>query len=378
MVYSTSAMNILFITSGSHTPSDKNLNHFQRVYFLSRHTDLTILARKGADFSASAREGTRIVHSPLPGKVGQLLFSLIWLLLGKARSIQIVVTEPSVLGLLGFFCKHLVGCKWVVDIWDIPIRHNLHNGILVKLRCDLVRSLIRYVYRWADLFIVSILPDFELKDFRIPPEKQMLFENAIWMDGDGHEETVLPMDGSFEILCMRSVWTTDMGLDTLADAFHILREKIDNPSLTIIGRIPDQVRPQVQGLDGLPGVCFLDFVEHNVLKQMIRKAFVCVVPFKKVPDLVQTYPIKVLEYMSLGKPFVGPRIAGISRMIEDGKNGLLFQAGDPRDLASKILLLYNNPELRDLISTNARELDKHYNCVEKNQMIMEKFRHLVT
>jgi glycosyltransferase involved in cell wall biosynthesis len=264
-----------------------------------------------------------------------------------------------------------------VDVWDIPIRIEHGQNIPKYLHLILARRLMRYVYRSTDQFIVSIVPDFELRSFGIPAGKMLLFSNAIFQE-DGSRQLTVNSDAhpGFSMLCMRSTYTHQMGLDTLADAFILLKDVIPGLVLTIIGQMQPHVRVQVVKLQGLPQVRFIDYVEHEKLLEMIRDATVCVVPFKDVPDLSQTYPIKVMEYFSLGRPVIASNIAGMSRMIDHGINGLLFRAGDADDLAKKILLLYRDKQLRAAIARNAVRYDERYDCRIKNQSIVTALQRL--
>jgi glycosyltransferase involved in cell wall biosynthesis len=373
----TKNLKVLFITSVSHKVNQKNLNHFQRVYFLSRHVDLTILSKKKASFAASAKSETRIVHSRIPGKLGVIIFTFVWSIKGTVRDFDVVLTEPSVLGICGYFFKIFSRCKWVVDIWDIPIRCTEQYRFFLKVYCRLIRLLMKLLYKKADYFVVSILPDFELRYFQLPKSKLLLLKNSIWFDQNRYKQSFL-LGNSFNILCMRSSYTFDMGLDILAKAFIILSKKISNLSLTIIGHIPEEIKFQVMEITNIKNVKFYEYIEHRQVLQLISYASVCVVPFKDVPDLSQTYPVKVLEYLFCGKPVIASRIAGIMSIIDDGKNGLLFRAGDARDLASKINELYLDEDLRARISNNAKLLHDENNCVTKNKIIINKLNQLVS
>lgn len=333
--------------------------------------DLTVFARKGADFSVSAAPGTQVIQSPWSGKAGQIAYAALLFLHGQARRYDIIITEPSTLGILGFLGKLLGGCRWVVDVWDIPIRSILVPGRIVSLRCSLTRKILRILYRWADLFIVSILPDFELREFMIPQERMLLLKNAIWFDVDRQTNVFSPKGKEFELFCMRSFYTPHMGLDTLAEAMLILRKHVPEISLTIIGSVRANIEHQVAPLRGMTTVRFLDFVEHSELTRLIGEASVCIVPFHDVPDLAQTYPIKVLEYMAQGKPVVASNIAGMSCLIKDGHNGLLYRADDPVDLANKIILLYENEQLRTNLGRNASKMDDDFDCRVKNARIIK-------
>lgn len=363
---------VLFVTSASHVPSDKNLNHFQRVYFLSRAMKLTILARRGADFSVSAAPGTSVINSPWPGKAGLMLYAVLLFLRGESRRHDIILTEPSILGALGFIGKLSGGCRWVVDIWDIPIRCYLSTGRLNQIRCGGVRRIFRLLYRWADLFIVSIIPEFELREFALPHAKMLTLRNAIWLEDSRRRPALSNDPETFNLLCMRSIYTHQMGLDTLADAMRLVHERFPEITLTIIGRIPSQVEYQVASLRGATHVRFIEFVEHDELLGLIGKASICVVPFRDVPDLAQTYPIKVIEYMAQGKPVVASDIAGIKRLLRNGDNGVLFRAGDAGDLAEKIVMLYENRHLCSSLAENAWNLDKDMDCRIKNARIVHE------
>ena len=369
-------LKILFITAASHTPSDKNLNHFQRTYFLSRHTDLTILACKGSTFDASVKPGTKVINAPFKGKGGAILFGIFWPIFSRSKTYDIILTDPTVLGILGFFYKLLKRGKWVVDIWDIPIRCALYESLITQIRCRIIQLLIINLYRFADLFIISILPNFQLKKFNLPENKMRLFSNAIWLNHKGNQNVKIVDSNRFHILCMRTVYTRNMGLDTLAQAFLILQNKIFNLKLTVIGRIPPHVLSQVNHLKNLSDVEFIEFVNHDDLQHIISSASVAAVPFKDVPDLAQTYPVKILEYLSLGQIIIASSIEGLRRMIEHGKNGLLFRAGHAEDLADKIMQIYKNKKLQSTISANARVLDENHNCVYKNKKIIKELHKL--
>ena len=172
-------MRILFITFASHTPSQSDYNHFQRVDFLSRHADLTLWARKGADFSPSARPGTPIVHAALGGKLGLVLQIFAFALIGRARQFDIVLTEPSLLSLAGLMCKVCGAGKWVVDVWDVPARSGGQRGQLARAWLGLNRYILKQAFRFADFFLLSIRPDYEFRYFEIPSDRMLLMKNAI-------------------------------------------------------------------------------------------------------------------------------------------------------------------------------------------------------
>lgn len=57
-------------------------------------------------------------------------------------------------------------------------------------------------------------------------------------------------------------------------------------------------------------------------------------------------PMKILEYMAMGKPTVGPRQENICELIDDGKEGLLFQPENAKELGQALLRLVQDEPLR--------------------------------
>lgn len=356
----------------------RNLNHFQRVYFQSRWSDLSILGVKNSDFSLSAQAGTKIFRSLFTGKIASLVYFLYWIAArGRKGRFDLVITEPSLYSVCGLWARMILRAKWVVDIWDIPIR-NQSDRVSMKMKTRVERWILKILFRKADLFVVSILPEFELEYFNLPAGKMLLLKNAIWLDDlpEPAKEAFPQEDTPFDILCMRSVYTPHSGLDILGQAYRSLCKDL-NVSLTIVGKIPSKVRPQLDRLEGCPCVYYYDFIEHEKLLEKIRDAAACIVPYKNVPDLAQIYPVKLLEYMASGSVVIAPDMGGFTRMIRHGENGLLFEAGNPEDLARQVKTLYGDRELAKKISQNARRMIRgEYDCEEKNRVILSRLKML--
>jgi glycosyltransferase involved in cell wall biosynthesis len=62
-----------------------------------------------------------------------------------------------------------------------------------------------------------------------------------------------------------------------------------------------------------------------------------------------------VEAMLAGKPVIGARSGATPELIEDGCNGLLYTLGDPKSLASKVLYLYENPDVCKRIGADGKK-----------------------
>ena len=74
----------------------------------------------------------------------------------------------------------------------------------------------------------------------------------------------------------------------------------------------------------------------------------------------------VIEAASIGKPSVATNLPGIDELVEDGKSGLLFENGNPIDLADKILSILRNKNKCAEMGKRAREIAKEKFTMEKN------------
>ncbi len=73
-----------------------------------------------------------------------------------------------------------------------------------------------------------------------------------------------------------------------------------------------------------------------------RAADICLVPTIAQDAL----SITSVEAMAAGKAVIASRIGGLPYTVTDGLTGLLFEPGNPFDLAAKINRLLDDPELR--------------------------------
>ena len=71
-------------------------------------------------------------------------------------------------------------------------------------------------------------------------------------------------------------------------------------------------------------------------------------------------PINVIEGLATGLPIVATRVRGHVDLIEDGKNGFLFDLGDPQSASDCIEKLVGDKELYNRMSDAALISAKKY------------------
>jgi glycosyltransferase involved in cell wall biosynthesis len=116
-------------------------------------------------------------------------------------------------------------------------------------------------------------------------------------------------------------------------ACEMLRQTRDDFELVVtfdpLGRIDEFTRS-------------VGWLSQDELPRYYKEADICLVPTIAQEGLSRTS----VEAMASGTPVIGSQIGGLPYTITEGVTGLLFEPGDAKDLARKIEVLLDDPELR--------------------------------
>ena len=83
-----------------------------------------------------------------------------------------------------------------------------------------------------------------------------------------------------------------------------------------------------------------------------------------------TSPLKLFEYMAMGKPIVTSNLPAMREVLTNNENALLVDYGDEEKFASTINLLLSNPELCLRLGTNATASSLRYTWKTRAQSIL--------
>jgi glycosyltransferase involved in cell wall biosynthesis len=178
------------------------------------------------------------------------------------------------------------------------------------------------------------------------------------------------------------------GGDLMIEAFGRVLREIPEARLRFVG--PDKGYTGDDGRkwaiedfirDRIPGALETNRVEwlgqapqpYPMLAQLRRSAMVTVVCSR-----YENFPLTVVEAMASGCPIVAAKAGGIPEIIQEDVNGLLHRAGDPEDLAAKIIQTLKNPtrsaEFGHQAAADCERL--YYPDVVVNRLI-EFYRHVL-
>jgi phosphatidylinositol alpha-1,6-mannosyltransferase len=297
-----------------------------------------------------------IFRAPLAGLVPFALYAL-WCgtrVLAGAPQISVVLggsalVTPLVLILARLFCRRAVVLTHGLDvIYPNPLYQRLCVRWLKW--CDRVVANSRYTASLAQSKAVAeerlmvIPPGVHAERFNIPTD--VVATRHRWN-----------IEGKKIILFVgrlaRRKGVQEFIESSLVEIVREVRESVflivgDNPTESLAHRddVVREINATVSRLRLEEHVRWLGSVSDDDLVGLYQACDVVVLPVLATEDDVEGFGIVALEAAAAGKPVVATRVGGIPDAVEDGKSGMLVDAGDYKGLREVVIALLRNPEFR--------------------------------
>jgi len=195
----------------------------------------------------------------------------------------------------------------------------------------------------------------------LPPTKVVYCRHGINHDIRPANYRPRPYTGSLIDCGFIGSVATHKGIDVLLDAFS----RIEDAHLRVYGNAPPQY------LNRLPSsrIQFMGEITDSEKTEAFRQMHVLIVP----SIWLEIGPLVIQEAFLFGVPVITSNIGGMAELVDDGRNGLLFNVGDAEDLRHKIEYLVRNPEEVERLSANAPAVKS----IHDNAREVEAFYHQV-
>ena len=157
------------------------------------------------------------------------------------------------------------------------------------------------------------------------------------------------------------------GLQTAIDSLLILKEKIPNVKLVIVGISSTDLilKQQVIDLKLENHVDFKGWQDVSLFPSYIVASAVCISPLHRNIQHDVAYANKLFQYMSFGKPVLVSDAIAQKNLIEKTNSGLVHLERDAQDFAQKVLQLYADPAFRDRLGSHGKQFVEEEFCWEK-------------
>lgn len=139
----------------------------------------------------------------------------------------------------------------------------------------------------------------------------------------------------------------EKGVQTLISAWKKWGHKA--PKLIIIGDGPD--RKYLENLaNGLP-ISFLGKKNHNKVEHELSSSRLLIVP----SEWMEIFGLVVIEAFSVGTPAAVSNLGALPSLVQNGKNGVIFESGNISSLLSSIQPILSDNIMLEKLSINAKE-----------------------
>lgn len=146
------------------------------------------------------------------------------------------------------------------------------------------------------------------------------------------------------------------GLELLIEAFKQISRSRDDIRVLIVGdgAISDQLKAMVENENLQGKVIFTGRVPHEKVKDYYSIIDIFPFPRRDWPVCNIVTPLKPYEVMAMQKALLVSDVGALKEMVIDQKTGLYFKADSVADLMDKLLILIDQPDLREQLARNAR------------------------
>lgn len=366
---------LFYITRNDISWYSKNANAYQKPLMLSEAFDLTIFCPCGTQVPLSIASACSVSYIPC-GYTGRwniitvlrFVFQAMKVLkVAYANSDQKETPPPIATGFdfpclfLGKWAKQRFSVKWIVFCWDPPVLHLRHAETTlhdVIIKC--VNGLFCWLLKSCDQLVINVKKGFfDTIGLKTAPNKIVEAVNGIALEP-------LQLNVAKKEPCLIGVLshpTPEKGIWTVLDAFCELAPKVEELKIVWVGEVSENIRCTIQLRlrdEGIPADRFALMGKQSQAEafKMLSTCGVLLYPYRPTKGYWFNYPLKILEYMSLGGAIVATNTEGVKTYIRTTENGLLFD-GSVLDLVDKLKMLLGNEDLqRKLAKVALAEVEK--------------------
>ncbi len=235
---------------------------------------------------------------------------------------------------------------------------NSRMGTAVVTAMLTVHRLLKTWTKQVDVYIA--LTEFARCKFiegGLPAEKISVKPNFIYPDPGNGEH-----GGNFALFVGR--FSAEKGVKTLLTAWRLLK----GVPLKVVGDGP--LMTEVRGCVEREGLTVevLGRRSHEEVFALMRSASFLLFP----SEWYEGFPMTIAEAFACGLPVVASQLGAMAEIVEDGRTGLLFEPGNPEDLAARVEWAWAHPqEMRRMGRAARQEFEQKYTAEKNYQMLVQ-------
>ncbi len=287
-----------------------------------------------------------------------------------STKIDVIITEPGT-NFLGFIplliVKKLTKTVFVLDIRSTPVEVFGFAGILEKF-CFNLSVLIAKKHFDGLTIITPLMRDEVCERYKVDPNLFGVWPSGVSLSNfnlnNSSREDLrkkLGLVGKFVVMYHGFI-ANDRGLRESVDAMG--RLKSSHPDIVLFflgsGSYANELKTKVTEMALDSSVVVHDAVDYSDVSKFIAMSDVGIVPLPDIPQWRHQCPLKILEYLAMGKPVILTSIPAHKAIIGDEKCGIFIGSSEPEEIAKSIVLAYENRDKLPLWGQNGILIANEY------------------
>jgi glycosyltransferase involved in cell wall biosynthesis len=253
----------------------------------------------------------------------------------------------------GAYLAQRTQTPYFVEVNELAGEKRVRGQVLVSL----AKRIERFVFQRADqIIVVSDFLKEKVAESGVDEKKIQVMPNGVdpeiftpTVDGDGvrREFGIEPSSIVIGFVGWLVPWHS---LEMLIEVVGQLAPKYPVRLLLVgDGSLKGSLSSIAQQRGVSDRVIFAGAVPYQDVPRYVKAMDICVIPAANA----YRSPIKLFEYMAMGKPVVAPDHQPIARVMRSGETGITFRAGDTGDLCAALARLMDDGAQREALGTRA-------------------------
>jgi glycosyltransferase involved in cell wall biosynthesis len=170
------------------------------------------------------------------------------------------------------------------------------------------------------------------------------------------------------------------GIDTAIMAMPAISTQIPHSRLLIVGSGSNQkdLIDLAKKLHREDVVEFTGWQPFNLVPSYIAASQICLVPYQSSDQTNASAPHKLFQYMAMSKPVIVSSMDSLSRIIKETGAGLVFTAGNAKELADLVIGLYENINQQlQFGQAGFKAVQTRYNWNNNSELLKKLYANLV-
>ncbi|WP_157059146.1 glycosyltransferase family 4 protein [Viridibacillus arvi] len=290
---------------------------------------------------------------------------LFFVLFDKQKYDVVFVTSPAIfMAFVGVIAKIKYKSKFILDIRDLWPESLKGVGVFNNKWIIKFFSILEvYLYRKANYIVINSIGfmDYIVKKSKVDRNKIIFIPNAA---REFEVNAINKKDDQFKV-----IYTGNIGLAQDVEFLKKLVQHLNQNhiSITIVGygQKKNELFKFISD-NKLDNVTIENPTTRHECLKLNAKHDVGVLALNNKEVFDTVLPGKLIDYMSSGLPVVAA-VSGYSKeLIEENQTGFVSENRDAAEIVEYILMLKNNPKIRNKIANNSMNLIRKHFLWEKN------------